>query len=158
MSKCAFPKFHSTVHFFDFVLEFGVPALTYGGWWEKAHRFLCRLPYLRTGRKVKDLHKLVVVRVALAEEVRKQLYVVKKEKSSWCWDLEEVNVEGEEEEEGDRAVPVFKLVRRKRTDKEVNLLEADLEADQDGVGGGEDNVGRLHDGYVRVPAGVSNRY
>ena len=71
-SGCKFPKWHSTLHYPDFILEFGIPALTYTGWWEKAHRYLCKMPFLRTGRRVKRQEELLLLRIALAEILRRK--------------------------------------------------------------------------------------
>jgi hypothetical protein len=71
-SGCKFPKWHSTVHYPDFIREFGIPALTYTGWWEKAHRYLCKMPFLRTGRHVARLEELLLLRIALTEIVRRK--------------------------------------------------------------------------------------
>jgi len=71
-SGAKFPKFHSLLHFYFFTKECGAPALTYGGWWEQAHTKLVKLPYLRTGRRVEDLYRLLVLRTALCDAVRQK--------------------------------------------------------------------------------------
>ena len=68
---CKFPKWHFCTHFYHFVLEYGSALLTYTGSFEKSHRFLCKLPYLRTGRRVGGVWEQVTVRVALADRVVK---------------------------------------------------------------------------------------
>lgn len=77
-SGCKFPKFHLSFHYFHFMMEYGVPALTYSGWWEKAHRFLVKMPYLRTGRRVENLENLILLRVALADRVRQMKHFLEK--------------------------------------------------------------------------------
>jgi hypothetical protein len=71
-SGAKFPKWHSCLHYPDFIQEYGIPALTYTGWWEKAHRYLCKLPFLRTGRRTKRLEELMLLRIALAEILRRK--------------------------------------------------------------------------------------
>lgn len=71
-SGCKFPKWHSTVHYPDFIHEFGIPSLTYTGWWEKAHRYLCKMPFLRTGRRVERQEELLLLRIALSEILRRK--------------------------------------------------------------------------------------
>lgn len=77
-SGCKFPKFHLSMHYFLFMLEYGVPALTYSGWWEKAHRFLVKMPYLQTGRNLHNLENLIMLRVALADRVRQTKHFLEK--------------------------------------------------------------------------------
>lgn len=72
-SGAKFPKFHAHIHFTDFIPEYGAPALTYGGWWEKAHLPYVKAPYLRTGRRVEDLYKLLMLRIALMEAIRQKM-------------------------------------------------------------------------------------
>lgn len=60
------------LHYYDFILEYGAAALTYGGWWEKAHVFLVKVPYLRTGRRTVSLIKLLMLRVVLADTVKRK--------------------------------------------------------------------------------------
>ena len=66
------------VHYPGFYLEYGVSTLTYTAWWEKAHVKLVKVPYLRTGRNVKSLLKLVVIRVALWDTVRQKKSVLRR--------------------------------------------------------------------------------
>ena len=66
---CKFPKWHCLTHFFDFTVEYGTPTLTYTGSFEKSHRFLCKLPYLRTQREGEGVWEQIVLRVVLAERV-----------------------------------------------------------------------------------------
>lgn len=70
---CKFPKFHLSFHYYHFYKEYGAPALTYSGWWEKAMRFLVKMPYLRTGRQTKGLEEKLVMRVVLADRVRRMV-------------------------------------------------------------------------------------
>lgn len=79
-SGCKFPKFHLACHYHAFMKEYGVPALTYSGWWEKAHRFLVKMPYLRTGRKTRQLAQLLMLRVALSDRVNQMKYILEKAK------------------------------------------------------------------------------
>jgi len=68
-SGVKFPKFHTALHYVDFIRLFGMPNNTYSGHWEKAHRFLVKLPYLRTGRNVEGVQDLIMRRVALFSTV-----------------------------------------------------------------------------------------
>lgn len=70
-SACHYPKFHHLLHYYDFILEYGVPSLTYTGWWEKAHIFLVKRPYLRTGGRKQDLYEKMLMRVIMADRVRR---------------------------------------------------------------------------------------
>ena len=70
-SGAKFPKWHFVIHFYDFTTERGSALLSYTGSFEKSHRFLCKLPYLRTGRKVEDVWEQIVLRVVLADRVVK---------------------------------------------------------------------------------------
>ena len=56
--------------------------MTYTGWWEKAHRYVVKLPYLRTGRRTKRVYELLVLRVALAEAVRRKEKVLEAAKAA----------------------------------------------------------------------------
>lgn len=71
-SGCRFPKWHSTFHYPQFIREYGTPALTYTGWWEKAHRYLCKMPFLRIGRRRQRMEELLLLRIALTEIVRRK--------------------------------------------------------------------------------------
>ena len=51
-------------------------VLMAAGWWEKSHRFLVKMPYLRVGKNTKRLYELLMVRVLLADRVRQMLRVV----------------------------------------------------------------------------------
>ena len=74
-SGAKFPKFHAHTHFPEFIPEYGAPALTYGGWWEQAHIGLVKVPYLRTGRRVQDLYRLLMLRIALFEAIRQKMKI-----------------------------------------------------------------------------------
>lgn len=67
-----FPKWHSTFHYYHFIVEYGVAYNTYSSWWEKAHRVMLKMPYLRTGRRVQDLERLLLLRLQLADVVRQK--------------------------------------------------------------------------------------
>jgi hypothetical protein len=68
-SGARFPKWHATIHYFDQIIDYGVPFLLYNGSFEKAHRFLCKLPFLRTGMRKGNIWDLIMLRVALADRV-----------------------------------------------------------------------------------------
>lgn len=79
-SGCRFPKFHSFLHYYHFIKEYGAPALTYGGWWEKAHMFLVKAPYLRTGKRVNDMYPMLMMRIALTDTVRQKSAILVRER------------------------------------------------------------------------------
>jgi len=56
--------------------EYGYVDLQ-AGWWEKSHRFLVKMPYLRIGKNTKRLYELLLIRVVLADRVRQMIRVMK---------------------------------------------------------------------------------
>jgi len=118
-SGVKFPKWHDSVHYVEFIHEYGAPDLIYGGWWEKAHRFLVRLPWLRTGRNLKNMHELMLLRCALADIVRQKKAIFEGIEAEWgvleyvwvkgeagekgYWSLREKHRGEDEDEEGDTA-------------------------------------------------------
>ena len=74
-SGCSFPKFHQLCHYYHAIKEYGVPNLWYTGPWERSHRYLCRVPWLRTGRNTERLHEQVTLRVVVADRVRQVVAV-----------------------------------------------------------------------------------
>lgn len=74
-----FRKFHVTIHYQAFIERYGVPALSYAGWWEKAMRFLVKVPYLRTGRRLKGMYTNLMKRIAFMEVVAKKKAALERE-------------------------------------------------------------------------------
>ena len=135
-SGCKFKKFHMFLHYYDFILEYGAPTLTYGGWWEKAHIFLVKVPYLRTGRRVASLIKMLMLRVALAETVKRKKHIVlsRAPEDEKVWVTKRIN--GKK-----RKVVVSKASLAEKEDEYI----ADGNDVQAGV--------REHDGYLRFNQG-----
>jgi len=92
-SGCKFPKWHSTFHYPDFIREYGIPSLTYTGWWEKAHRYLCKMPFLRTGRRVKRQEELLLLRIALSEILRRKERALERADPSRMQKLEDARLD-----------------------------------------------------------------
>jgi len=134
-SGCNFKKFHMFLHYFDFIIEYGAPALTYGGWWEKAHRFLVKVPYLRTGRRVASLIRLLMMRVVLADTVKrkKNIALNRAPKDSYVWSKKKVDGKW-------RRILVHKS----------SLIHTSPGVDEDG--GNQAGV-REHDGYLDTQHG-----
>lgn len=103
-SGMKFRKFHATFHYPTFIKRYGAPALTYSGWWEKGIRFLVKLPYLRTGRRMKNLFKHLMGRIAFADVVRRKKLALERAHpgDTLEWDLIEL----------DSGKKVWKLQRR----------------------------------------------
>ena len=74
-----FRKFHVTLHYPTFIKRYGAPALGYAGWFEKALRFLVKVPYLRTGRRVSGTLHHVTRRISLAEASLKKKAALERE-------------------------------------------------------------------------------
>lgn len=75
-SSCRYPKFHTLLHYYDFIQEYGVPSLCYTGWWEKSHIFLVKRPYLRTGGRKEALYEKLIMRVVLSDRVRRIRFIL----------------------------------------------------------------------------------
>ena len=123
------------LHYFDFILEYGAPALTYGGWWEKAHRFLVKLPYLRTGRRVSSLLRLLVLRVRVADTIRRKKAVTRVRASPDRYVWTKVKVDGR---------------WRKKLVRVVDAVET---VGFDEAAAGEAGGVREHSGYLDVSGG-----
>jgi hypothetical protein len=78
-SGMKFRKFHVTLHYQAFIQRYGVPSLSYAGWWEKAMRFLVKVPYLRTGRRTKGLYTHLMNRIAFVEVIAKKKAALERE-------------------------------------------------------------------------------
>lgn len=80
-SGVSFPKFHTALHYIEFIRLFGMPNMTYSGHWEKAHKFLVKVHYLRTGRRLDNMQENIMRRVALYRSVYlKHRYLLKEKK------------------------------------------------------------------------------
>jgi hypothetical protein len=137
-SGAKFPKWHQTMHYPDFIWEFGIPALTYTGWWEKAHRYLCKLPFLRTGRRTKRMEELLLLRIALAEIIRRKEKTLEK--------LDPHRAEKEAARKFDEAVASSKKRSRGKTSTTTSTAAADSEYDTQP----ERHTGRDKDGYIAI--------
>jgi hypothetical protein len=112
-SGMKFRKFHVTSHYSDFIRRYGAPALSYAGWWEKAIRFLVKVPYLRTGRRLKNMFKQLMHRIAFAEVINRKRAALEREcpGETLSWELEEL-------ESGKK---VWRLQRTKRGGRDARM-------------------------------------
>lgn len=89
-SGMKFRKFHVTIHYQAFVERYGVPSLSYAGWWEKAMRFLVKVPYQRTGRRIKGMYTHLMHRIAFVEVIAKKKSALERHNpgETLSWQLE----------------------------------------------------------------------
>lgn len=152
-SGCKFPKWHSNLHYYHFILEYGVPLLVYTGSFEKAHRFLCKLPYQRTGMRLKNLWELLMLRVVLADRVmlmKTTLESIAKQRNRLSW------LDRDGDESGDTAespLPPLPPTLQKQDNVLEQLVEEYFPNDYADGTDGPPRSSFDHNGYLNIPEG-----